>query len=228
MVFYRGDRTREDALKALETDDVIFVTWKLDGGLSVQLWPRDRASSLKSLTTALGSRPSGQAFSQPLRHPKVAAVGWRIMDSLVDDPTIPFDNLVDKTRLSPKTLRKHLTEMIRNETIYIMPLLGSLADSGEVVYHLAVGGKIGIADLRKTLGEAFLVGDTHDPPMKYLLCRANDLADATTRTRATRKLPGVKLVEVSLNREMMVSTKFLHSLIQDKIGEWEEARRQTN
>ena len=59
--------------------------------------------------------------------------------------------------------------------------------------------------------------------MKYLLCRANDLSDVTNRTRAARKLPGVESVEVSLNRELLVAKDFFHSLIREKIKEWENA-----
>ncbi len=154
---------------------------------------------------------------------KLAAADWRIMDGLVDDPTIPFETLTEKIGLSPKTVRKHLQSMITDETIYVMPRLGSLADSGEVVYHLSVSGKVKLSELREVLGEAFLVGDTQEPPMKYLLCRANDLSDVTNRTRAARKLPGVESVEVSLNRELFVAKDFFHSLIREKIKEWENA-----
>jgi len=47
MVFYRGDWERGVALKVLEVEDVAFVAWKLDGSLSVQVWPRDRTNPIK-------------------------------------------------------------------------------------------------------------------------------------------------------------------------------------
>ena len=225
MLFYKGDWKREDALKALAADDVAFVTWKLDGGLSVQIWPHDRGKAVKGLTSVLGTRPSGQTFTEIQRKLEISPVDWRIIDALVDNPRMPFEALTEKTGLSPKTLRKHLQSLIRNETIFIMPWLGSLADSGEVVYHLAVTGKVSLSELRHTLGEAFLVGDTQQPPMKYLLCRASDLADVTSRTQAAKKIPGVESVEVTLNRELLVATDFVHSLVREKIREWEETRR---
>jgi DNA-binding Lrp family transcriptional regulator len=221
MVFYRGDWKREDAFKALKVEDVAFVTLKLDGGLSVQTWPRDRSGPVKELTSLLGVRPLGQTRTEPQIKRKLSAADWRIMDTLVDDPTIPFEALTDKTGLSPKTVRKHLQSMIDDEIVFIMPRLGSLSDSGEVVYHLSVTGKARLSELREVLGEVFLVGDTQDPPMKYLLCRANDLADVTNRNRAAKKLPGVESVEVSLNRELLVAKDFFHSLIREKIQEWE-------
>jgi len=225
MLFYKGDWKREDALKALATDDVAFVTWKLDGGLSVQIWPHDRGKAVKGLTSALGTRPSGQTFTEISRKFEMSPVDWRIIDALVDDPRMPFEALTEKTGLSPKTVRKHLLSLIRNETIYVMPRLGSLADSGEVVYHLAVTGKVSLSELRHTLGEAHLVSDTRHPPMKYLLCRASDLADVTSRTQAARKILGVESVEVTLNRELLVATDHVHSLVREKIREWEDARR---
>jgi len=64
-----------------------------------------------------------------------------------------------------------------------------------------VDGKVAFSELRRTLGDAVLVNETKDPPMKYLLCRAHDLADVTSRTAQTSKLPGVNSVRVTLNRE---------------------------
>jgi len=55
-----------------------------------------------------------------------------------------------------------------------------------------------------------------------LLCRADDLAEVTVRTQAVRKLPGVDNVEVTLNRELLVGTDFLHSLIRAKASELEK------
>ena len=219
MFFYKGDWKREDALKALKVADVAFVTWKLDGGLSIQTWPTDRRTPLKNLTSALKAKPSGQAFTDRRQGRKTSLAGWRIIDALVDDPTMPFDHIVEKTGLSPKTVRRHLQSLLHDETIFILPRLGSLADSGEVVYHLAITGAVEIAQLRNALGEAYVIGDTHDPPMKYLLCRANDLAEVTARTQTAKRLPGVESVEVTLNRELLVATDFVHSMIRMKIRE---------
>lgn len=228
MVFYKGDWKRGDALKVLRVEDVVFVTWKLDGGLSIQTWPKDRKRPVRELTNTLGIRPSGQAVTEPVRSHKVSPADWLIIDALVDDPTIPFVDLLRKTGLSPKTVRKHLGMLLHDETIFIIPRLGSLSDSGDVVYHLAVEGKVGISDLRQALGEALLIGDTHDPPMKYLLCKANDLADVTTRTRAVQKIPGVESAEVTLNRELLVAKDFVHSLIKEKMRDWDKRQRSSH
>jgi len=134
------------------------------------------------------------------------------MDALVDDPLIPFEELVKKTGLSPKTVRKYLQIMIKDEIIFIMPRLGSLAEPGDLVYHLTVAGTAGQNELRRVLGEA------------YLLCRADDLAEVTVRTQAVRKLSGVDSVEVTLNKELLVGKEFVHSLIRRKIREWESER----
>lgn len=224
MIFYKGDWKRQDALRALSVNDVVFVTWKLDGGLSVQTWPMDPKKTVKDLSGFLGSRPSAQTFTKSQAHPKVGLVGWRIMDALVDDPTMPFEQLVAETHLSPKTVRKHLQSLIQTESVFIMPRLGSLADSGELVYNLAVTGPVGFSDLRQVLGEAFLISNTEQPPMKYLLCSANDLSDVTSRTRAARKLLGVESVELTINRELFVGRDFLHAQIREMIRKWTDSR----
>ena len=41
------------------------------------------------------------------------------------------------------------------------------------------------------------------------------------RIQAVRKLPGVDDVEVTLNRELLVGTDFVHSLIRGKIRQQE-------
>jgi len=228
MVFYRGEWRREDALKALDVEDVAFVAWKLDGSLSVQVWPRDRAKPIKDLTSALESRPSGQTFTKRREETqRLSLIDLRIMDALVDYPLTPFEELVKKTGLSPKTVRKHLQLLIIDETIFIMPRLGSLAEPGDLVYHLTVTGTAGRNELRRVLGEALVVSETSEPPLKYLLCRADDLAEVTVRTQAVRKLPGVDSVEVTLNKELLVGKEFVHYLIRRKIMEWER-KRETN
>ena len=226
MIFYKGDWEREDALKALDVEDVAFVAWKLDGSLSVQVWLRDRAKPVKDLTTALESRPSAQTFTNRREEGwRLSLIDLRIMDALVDDPLIPFEELVRKTGLSPKTVRKHLQLLIKDETIFIMPRLGSLAEPGDLVYHLTVTGTVGRNELRRVLGEAFVVSETNEPPLKYLLCRADDLAEVTVRTQALRKLSGVDSVEVTLNKELLVGKEFVHMLIRRKIRDWEKKLR---
>ena len=216
LVFYQDERTREEAVKALSVRDVAFVAWKVDGGLTVQLWPRNRKESVEELTRALGA-PSGQALAEHLPHPPLSLADWRIIDVLIDDPRIELERLCKSTGLSPKTVRKHLSGMLREEEIYITPRLGTLSGSGELVYHLMVDGKAALSELRRVLGDAVLVNETKEPPMKYLLCRAHDLADVTSRTAQTSKLPGVRSVRVTLNREILVATEFVHSLVRERI-----------
>src|SRR5207245_5176262 len=178
MVFYRGEWKREDALKALDVDDVAFVAWKLDGSLSVQVWPRDRTKPIKDLTMALEARPSGQTFTKRREEGRrLSLIDLRIMDALVDDPLTPFEELVKKTGLSSKTVRKHLQLMIKDETIFIMPRLATHAEPVELVFHLTVTGTVGRNELRRVLGEALVVSETSEPPHKYVLCRAYDLAE---------------------------------------------------
>jgi hypothetical protein len=75
---------------------------------------------------------------------------------VIDNPVLPFKRLVESTRLSPKTVRKHLRTLLQSETIAVSPLLGAVEGSGELVYTLAVDGKIPMSELRKILGGATL------------------------------------------------------------------------
>jgi len=44
-------------------------------------------------------------------------------------------------------------------------------------------------ELRQVLGDAYAVGGAEQPPLKYLLCRANDLADVPLGPRLFQGFP---------------------------------------
>ncbi len=81
-------------------------------------------------------------------------------------------------------------------------------------------------EIRRIMGEAALLRNIQEPPMKkYVLCRENSLADMITNTRALENVEGVKSVEISLNREVLVSTHLRHSLIREEIMKKMEKNR---
>src|SRR3989442_14819263 len=63
LVFYTDERTREEAVGALSGRDVAFVAWKVDRGLTVELWPRNQKELVEEPTRDLGE-PSGQTLSK--------------------------------------------------------------------------------------------------------------------------------------------------------------------
>ncbi len=222
---FRDEFTRQDAAKALSAPDVAWVSWKLDGGLTVGVWSRDRTQTIKDLTAALGVRPSGQFFTARHSHPPLSVIDLSIIDALLDQPRMPLKELTASTCLSPKTVRKHLERLVQEKMIFIEPRLGALAGSGELVYQLAVAGRVGMGELRRVLGDAFLVNEMQEPPTKSLLCRGSDLGELTNKTRALEKLPGVESVRITLNRELLVATEFAHSLVLKQIQDLEARRR---
>jgi DNA-binding Lrp family transcriptional regulator len=225
LVFFRGDFTREDAEKALSVPDVGWVAWKVDGGLTVQVWSKSRTEPIKKLTLALGAKPRGTALSKPRSHRPLSSLDWRIIDALVDNPRMSFEKLIDVTGLSAKTVRKHLKLMLQTEAIFITPRPGALADSGELVYTLAVFGRVGMSEVKEILGDAFMINETQEPPAKYMLCLGSDLGDVTTKTHALQNLPDVDFIEVTLIREMLLAREFLHSLVREQIQIREKIRR---
>jgi hypothetical protein len=123
---------------------------------------------------------------------------------------------VKATDLSPKTVRKHLATLLKERTIHISPRLGSLADVGELVYTVSVFGNAGMADLCDVLGDIRLIKQFQHPPAKHLLCLGRDLGEVLGKTRALAKIPGVR-VSVSLNREQLIATSLVHSLVRQQI-----------
>lgn len=224
VLFFRGDLQRKEALAALAAPDVSWVTLKLDGQMIVGLWTRDQDASIDYLAKILGTKPSGRVFPPHGKAAQVSITDLSIMEALVDEPKLPIGELVKSTGLSPKTVRRHLNRLLETKTISIVPLLGSLADSGELIYPLAITGTVSMSEVRRIMGEAALLRHLQEPPMKYVLCRADSLAGVTAKIRALEKVQGVGSVELSLNREVMVSTSLRHSLVREKIVKLEKER----
>src|SRR5207247_10937823 len=93
----------------------------------------------------------------------------------------------------------------------------TLGDSGELVYTAAVFGAVPMADVRRALGDVFLINELQEPPARFLLCRGIDLGDVTTRIARVGKLPGISSVNVSLNPEIIVALDLLRRLVQERI-----------
>lgn len=80
-------------------------------------------------------------------------------------------------------------------------------------------------EIRRIMGEAAMLRNIQEPPMKYVLCRENSLADMITNTRALENVEGVKSVEISLNWGVLLSTHLRHSLIREEIMKKMEKNR---
>jgi DNA-binding transcriptional ArsR family regulator len=218
LLFFHDDFSRKTVLKAFAAPDVSWVVWKMDGQMIVRLWTKNEREASDNLAKILGVRPSVQAL--PPRKKKGAPVSitdLSIMDALVDEPKVSFGELLKSTRLSPKTVRKHLNRLLETKTISVDPILGALTDSGELIYPLVIAGRVSMDDVRKIMGDTAQIRHTLEPPMKYVLCKASSLADLITKTRALENVQGVESVEISMNREMLVSTDLRHSLIREEI-----------
>ena len=218
LLFFDGNFSRKSALEAFAAPDVSWVIWKVDGQMILRLWTKNEREASDNLAKILGVRPSVQALPpRKKRSTPVSITDLSIMDALVDDPKVPFGEILKTTRLSPKTVRKHLNRLLETKTISVDPILGALTDSGELIYPLVIAGKVSMDDVRKIMGETAQIRHTLEPPMKYVLCKASSLADLITKTRTLENVQGVESVTISLNREMLVSTDLRHSLIREEI-----------
>ena len=219
VLFFDGDFSRKTVLKAFAAPDVSWVVWKVDGRMILRLWTKNEREAIDNLAKILGVRPSVQALPpRKKRSTPVSITDLSIMDALVDNPKVPFDEIIKSTRLSPKTVRKHLNRLLETKTISVDPILGALTDSGELIYPLVVAGSVSMDDVRKIMGETAQIRHTLEPPMKYVLCKASSLADLITKTRTLENVQGVESVTISLNREMLVSIDLRHSLIREEIS----------
>jgi DNA-binding transcriptional ArsR family regulator len=154
LLFFHSDFSRKTALAALGAADVSWVAWKLDGGMTIRLWTKDEHEAIDNLAKILGVRPSRRAFTpRKKRRAPLSITDLSIMDALVDNPKVPFGELLKTTGLSPKTVRKHLNLLLEKKMISIDPLLGALTDSGELIYPLVVTGRVSMSEVRRIMGE---------------------------------------------------------------------------
>jgi DNA-binding Lrp family transcriptional regulator len=225
LLFFHGDFSRKAVLAAFAAPDVSWVAWKVDGRIHMRLWTKNEREAIDNLAEILGVRPSKRALKpRSNRRAPVSITELSIMDALVDDPRVPFGEILKTTGLSPKTVRKHLNLLLETKTIFIDPLLGVLRDSGELVYPLVVAGKVSMDEVRRIMGEAAQIHHTLEPPMKHVLCTASSLADVITNTRALENVQGVESVTISMDREVLVSTDLRHSIIREEIRKLEKDR----
>jgi DNA-binding Lrp family transcriptional regulator len=226
LLFFHGNFSRKSVLAAVAAPDISWVAWKVDGQITLRLWTKNGREATGNLTKILGVKPSIQALtSRKKREIPLSITHLSIMDALVDDPKIPFGELVKTTGLSPKTVRKHIDLLLEGKTISIDPLLGALTDSGALIYPLVIAGRVSMDEVRKIMGESAQTHRTFEPPMKHVLCRASSLAEVITKTRALENVQGIKYVAISLNQEVLVSTDLRHSLIRDEIRKLEKVRK---
>ncbi len=225
LVFFQREKTRQNVEDLLSAPDVAWVGWKLEGGVTVAAWTRNANKSIDELSTLLREKPNGHAIVERRTFPPTSILDWQIIDALIDDPTIPFRKLTNSTGLSPKTVRKHLKFVLQSEVITISPRLGAAQGSGELVYTLAIAGRVPMSELRQVMGHAALIHQTQSPPMKMVLCRSSDLSDLTTKTIALRKHADVESVTVSLNREVLFANRFIHRLVREQIMRSERHRQ---
>jgi DNA-binding Lrp family transcriptional regulator len=226
LLFFHGNFSRKSALAAFAAPDISWVAWKVDERITLRLWTKNEREVTDNLTKILGVRPSMRAFTPRKRgRAPLSKSDLLIMESLVDEPKVPFGELLKSTGLSPKTLRKRLNLLLDTKTISIDPLLGALTDSGELIFPLVVAGRVNMDEIRRIMGESAQTHHTLEPPMKHVLCRANSLAEVITKTRVLENVQGIKYVTISLNREVFVSTALRHSLIREEIRKLENARK---
>jgi DNA-binding Lrp family transcriptional regulator len=224
LLFFDGDFSRKSVLAIFAAPDISWVAWKVDGRLHLRLWTKNEREATDNVHKILGVRPSIRAFRPRKRRAPLSITDLLIMDALVDDPKVPFGDLLKSTGLSPKTACKHLNLLLETKTISIDPLLGALTDSGALIYPLAVAGRVSMDEVRRIMGESAQTHYTLEPPMKHVLCRASSLADVITKTRMLEKVQEVQSVTITLNREVLVSTDLRHFLIREQIKRLEKDR----
>src|SRR5207245_7814041 len=136
LVSFDGDWSRDEALKALGAPDVAWIAWKVDGGLTVEVWPHDVERAVATLRRFLGRDPSWHGVAEPDWRGELSSLDWRVVDVLIDNARAPIGKLSSSTGLRRKTVRTHPGKLIRGQAIYVVRGLGVDKGSGELLDRL--------------------------------------------------------------------------------------------
>lgn len=218
VALFQGAFTRDQVANVLTLPDVVWVAWKYDGGLSVELWTRSSAGSIAAVSRALHSPVSFETVDTPPDPRPVSTIDWRILAELVDDPRMSLDSLCVRTHLSAKTVRRHLRALVDDHLLTIQPQLGPLSGSGDLVFTVTVLGPVPFSEIRRILGDAALLRRVAEPPAQYVLSRAPSLGDVTSRTATLLGHPEVRTAFVSLNREQLINREWVRKLVREMLG----------
>ena len=220
IVRFAGPHAREACLSAAREEDVVLVAHKVDGGVTALVWLDERSDVVERLTRLFDAKPSYQTRTPARAVPELSPLDWRVLRACIDAPKHTTRELVEASGLSARTAVKRRDALLASRVLSIKPNTGLLAGSGDVVYTMGLFGTIPFASVRKLLGECMVLNTFEDPPSRYLLGRADDLADAIARTEALRKAPGVVGVELSLNRDLWFRPETLRDAVDAKLAAW--------
>jgi DNA-binding Lrp family transcriptional regulator len=224
VVLFHGTFTREQVVGVAALPDVVWVAWKYDGGLSVELWSRAAGESVAAVQRTLGVPPAFETVGAPPEPRSVTTIDWRILAALVEDARIGLGALCRQTHLTAETVRRHLEGLLADHMVVINPQLGPLSGSGDLVFTVTVLGPIPFAEIRRILGDAALLRRVAKPPAQYVLGRAASLGEVTDRTAALLRHPEVRSAFVSLNREHLINREFVRNLVRHQLRLGELAR----
>jgi hypothetical protein len=113
LLFFHDNFSRKSVLSAFAVTDVSWVAWKVDGRITLRLWTKNQREATDNISKILGVRPSMRALTPRKKNRALLSItDLLIMDALVDNPNIPFGELLKSTGLSPKTVRKHLNRLL--------------------------------------------------------------------------------------------------------------------
>jgi hypothetical protein len=103
LLFFHGNFSRKSVLAAFAAPDISWVSWKVDGQITLRLWTKNESEAIDNLTKILGVRPSMQAFTPRKKgRSRISNTDLLIMDALVDDPKVPFEELLESTGLAQR------------------------------------------------------------------------------------------------------------------------------
>src|SRR5207249_3123645 len=84
LVSFGGEWSRDEAIRALGGPDVAWVAWKVDGGVTVEVWPYDVEKAVPALEQFLGHPAIWQGVSRvPLKH-ELSGLDWRSLEAVTD------------------------------------------------------------------------------------------------------------------------------------------------
>jgi DNA-binding Lrp family transcriptional regulator len=231
---FRGERVNATAPhKAIQIDPVVSVHLRQDGNLPAILYepPGEAADPPEELVRTFGP-PSFSVLPRPFQAPPKGAVlspiDWRVMRPLIREPRMPIRTLAERTRLSPKTVRRHRDALLRDGALTIEVHVRGARARGLLLYNLwltlpHMPARDRHAILTK-LPRCAVVNVMQEPPAIYLFCRADSYADVLADEAMAKELAGADRSGLVFPLDTAFATDRLESWVDAELARWSSRR----
>jgi DNA-binding Lrp family transcriptional regulator len=215
--------SKEEAISQLSTmDGVLVITIIYGKSLLISLFDDESGSSVKKIMDmgirAQSLNTPGMNFPRPMQF-KMTVTDWKIVKLLLKNAEKDLSEVAAGIKVSTKTVRRRLNEMLATRAVSIMPLV-NLKKAGGVSYHLMIQSEDG----KRSDVDAVVASKIDN--LVFRATAANNglifgfngtnVAEGTEILRRVKKLPGVKSARMNIVEHVVHTSDWLEREVSER------------